>query len=202
MNSIELFIAISLGIGLAAASGFRIFIPPFVYGIAARFDYLPSAIPTSGLQDWMASDIGLIVLGLATLIEIIAYYVPWLDNLLDTIASPAAMLSGVLLMSSSLGDSDPILRWGLSIIAGGSVSGVVQGSTVALRAMSTATTGGLGNPVVSTAEAGACIICTILAVLLPIIALIFVTIGIGFTGRWILKRRQDKMRPVSLVEIP
>ena len=141
MNGVELLIAISLGVGLAAASGFRIFIPPFLYGAAARLDYLPSAIPTSGLQDWMASDIGLVV-GLATIIEIIAYYVPWMDNLLDTIASPAAMLSGVLLMSSSLGDSDPLLRWGLSIIAGGSVSGVVQGSdTVALRAVSTATTG-------------------------------------------------------------
>ena len=121
MNGVELLIAISLGVGLAAASGFRIFIPPFLYGAAARLDYLPSAIPTSGLQDWMASDIGLVVLGLATRIEIIAYYVPWMDNLLDTIASPAAMLTGVLLMSSSLGDSDPLLRWGLSIIAGGSV---------------------------------------------------------------------------------
>lgn len=202
MNGVELLIAISLGVGLAAASGFRIFIPPFLYGAAARLDYLPSAIPTSGLQDWMASDIGLVVLGLATIIEIIAYYVPWMDNLLDTIASPAAMLSGVLLMSSSLGDSDPLLRWGLSIIAGGSVSGVVQGSTVALRAVSTATTGGLGNPVVSTAEAGACIICTILAVLLPIIALILVIFGIGYTGRWLLKRRQAKKNHPSQVEIP
>ena len=202
MNGLELFIAVSLGIGLAAASGFRIFIPPFLYGIAARLEYLPSAIPTSGLQDWMASDIGLVVLGLATLVEIAAYYVPWLDNLLDTIASPAAMISGVLLMSSSLGESDPLLRWGLSIIAGGSVSGLVQGSTVALRAMSTATTGGLGNPVVSTAEAGGCVICTILAVLLPIITLVLVIVGIGFTGRWLLKRRQEKNKSPSLVEIP
>jgi len=202
MNGFELFIAASLGIGLAAASGFRIFIPPFLYGAAARLDYLPSAIPTSGLQDWMASDIGLVVLGLATLIEIIAYYVPWLDNLLDTIASPAAMLSGALLMSSSLGDSDPLIRWGLSIIAGGGVSGTVQVSTVALRAMSTATTGGLGNPIVSTAEAGACIICTILAVLLPIIALILVIVSLGFTGRWLLKRRQEGRKSPSLIEIP
>jgi hypothetical protein len=116
------------------------------------------------------------------LIEILGYYIPWIDNLLDTIASPAAILAGVLMMSSTLSDSNPMIQWGFSIIAGGGVSGTVQIGTVATRAVSTATTGGLANPVVSTVEAGACLLCTILALLLPIIALLLVIVLVGYSG--------------------
>ena len=166
MNELDILIASSLGLGLAAASGFRVFIPPFLYGLSLRFDILPISIPMSGISEWIASDIGLIILGAAMIVEILGYYIPWIDNLLDTIASPAAIIAGVMMMSSTLSDTHPALQWGASIIAGGSVSGTIQIGTVATRAASTATTGGIGNPVVSTLEAGACIVCTILAILL------------------------------------
>ena len=182
MNELETLMAVSLGLGLAAASGFRVFIPPFLYGLSLRFDMLPISLPMTGLSEWMASDFGLIILGAAMLIEILGYYIPWIDNLLDTIASPAAILAGVLMMSSTLSDSNPMVQWGFSIIAGGGVSGTVQIGTVATRAVSTATTGGLANPVVSTVEAGACLLCTILALLLPIIALLLVIVLVGYSG--------------------
>ncbi len=182
MNELETLMAVSLGLGLAAASGFRVFIPPFLYGLSLRFDMVPISLPMTGLSEWMASDFGLIILGAAMLIEILGYYIPWIDNLLDTIASPAAILAGVLMMSSTLSDSNPMIQWGFSIIAGGGVSGTVQIGTVATRAVSTATTGGLANPVVSTVEAGACLLCTILALLLPIIALLLVIVLVGFSG--------------------
>jgi len=183
MNELDLLMATSLGLGLAAASGFRVFIPPFVYGLSLRFDMLPIQIPTTGISEWMASDIGLIILGAAMIIEILGYYIPWIDNLLDTIASPAAIFAGVMMMSSTLSDTNPAIQWGASIIAGGGVSGTIQIGTVATRAISTATTGGLGNPIVSTIEAGACIVCTILAILLPIIALILVIVLVGYSGK-------------------
>ncbi len=182
MNELETLMAVSLGLGLAAASGFRVFIPPFLYGLSLRFEMLPISLPMTGLSEWMASDFGLIILGAAMLIEILGYYIPWIDNLLDTIASPAAILAGVLMMSSTLSDTNPMIQWGISIIAGGGVSGTVQIGTVATRAVSTATTGGLANPVVSTVEAGACLLCTILALLLPIIALLLVIVLVGYSG--------------------
>ena len=92
------------------------------------------------------------------------------------------------MMSSTLSDTHPALQWGASIIAGGGVSGTIQIGTVATRAVSTATTGGLGNPIVSTIEAGACIVCTILAILLPIIALLLVILLVGFSGKQVQKR--------------
>ena len=188
MNEFDILVASSLGLGLAAASGFRVFIPPFLYGLFLRIDMVPISIPMTGISEWMASDIGLIILGVEMVVEILGYYVPWIDNLLDTIASPAAIIAGVMMMSSTLSDTHPALQWGASIIAGGGVSGTIQIGTVATRAVSTATTGGLGNPIVSTIEAGACIVCTILAILLPIIALFLVIVLVGFSGKQVQKR--------------
>ena len=101
MNEFDILVASSLGLGLAAASGFRVFIPPFLYGLFLRLDMVPISIPMTGISEWMASDIGLIILGVAMIVEILGYYVPWIDNLLDTIASPAAIapIRGIFTLS-------------------------------------------------------------------------------------------------------
>ena len=162
-------VALCLGLGLSAACGFRVFIPPLAMGIGAR----------AGLMNlgeswaWMSETWVIIVFVVATLLEIFAYYIPWLDNLLDTITTPSAIVAGIIVTSASLDGIDPTLQWILSIIAGGGTAGTIQLGTVATRAVSTATTGGIGNPIVSTVEAGACIFCTILALLLPIICLLY-----------------------------
>ena len=101
-----ILLALSLGLGLAAASGFRVFLPPFLYGLTIRLDYTPIDIPVQGASEWMSSDLGLILLGSAMVLEILAYYVPWLDNLMDSIASPAAMLAGFAMVYSTLGDAN------------------------------------------------------------------------------------------------
>ena len=106
------------------------------------------------------------------------------------------------MMSSSLGELDPVLRWSTSIIVGGTTSGTVQVSTVGIRALSTASTGGLGNPIVSTVEAGACLVCTVLALLLPVLAMMLVVAGLVVGGRWLLRRRsklgEDEAALVSI----
>ena len=135
----------------------------------------------------MASDVGLTVLGAAVVCELLAYYIPWLDNLLDAIASPAAVIEDGLDVVL-FGELDPVLRWSTSIIVGGTTSGTVQVSTVGIRALSTASTGGLGNPIVSTVEAGACLVCTVLALLLPVLAMVLVVAGLVVGGRWLLRR--------------
>ena len=198
MNGMELFLAFSLGLGLAAASGFRVFLPPFLYGLAIRFDYTPLDIPVQGASEWMSSDVGLILLGSAMVLEILAYYIPWLDNLMDTIASPAAMISGIVMLSSTLVETDPFVQWSLSIIIGGGVSGTIQIGTVSIRALSTMTTGGIANPLISTVEAGACAVCTILAILLPLLALIFSLIALIFSVKYILNRKQNLANEPSI----
>ena len=166
MEILEIILSLSLGLGLAAACGFRIFIPPLMMGLGSRFDLYE----LEGSFIWVGEDWAIAVFAIATLLEIGGYYVPWIDNLLDTVATPAAVIGGIFVTSASLeGDVDPSIQWILATIAGGSTAGVIQLGTVATRAVSTGMTGGLGNPIVSTLEALASIICILLSFFLAII---------------------------------
>ena len=166
MDILEIILSLSLGLGLAAACGFRIFIPPLMMVVGSRFDLYD----LEGSFIWVGEDWAIAVFAIATLLEIGGYYVPWIDNLLDTVATPAAVIGGIFVTSASLeGDVDPSLQWILATIAGGSTAGVIQLGTVATRAVSTGVTGGLANPVVSTLEALASIICILLSFFLAIV---------------------------------
>ena len=166
MEIVEIILSLSLGLGLAAACGFRIFIPPLMMGVGNRFDLYE----LEGSFVWMGEDWAIVVFAIATLLEIGGYYVPWIDNLLDTVATPAAVIGGIFVTSASLeGDVDPSIQWILATIAGGSTAGVIQLGTVATRAVSTGVTGGLANPIVSTLEALASIICILLSFFLAIV---------------------------------
>ena len=166
MEIVEIILSLSLGLGLAAACGFRIFIPPLMMGVGNRFDLYE----LEGSFVWMGEDWAIVVFAIATLLEIGGYYVPWIDNLLDTVATPAAVIGGIFVTSASLeGEVDPSIQWILATIAGGSTAGVIQLGTVATRAVSTGVTGGLANPVVSTLEALASIICILLSFFLAIV---------------------------------
>ena len=168
----ETLIGVFIGIALSAACGFRVFVPLFVLGIAGRVGHVPLA----GDFHWITSTVALIALGTATVVEIVAYYVPWLDHALDTIATPAAVLAGVLATASVIGDLPPAVRWGLAIIAGGSAAGTVQGATVLARLKSGTMTAGLANPVVATAELAGSVVMSILAVLAPLIAVALIVV--------------------------
>lgn len=142
---LAIFISFCLGIGLSASAGFRVFLPLFVLSLAARFGF-----DLNAEWDWVGSWTAIITLGVATFFEIVAYYIPWVDNILDSIAIPLAGVAGTLLMALSLGDVDSeVLQWGLAIIAGGGTATSIKGATASGRLASTATTGGLGNFTVS-----------------------------------------------------
>lgn len=162
----ETLTSILLGIGLSAATGFRIFVPFLVTSIAALTGYLP----LSPAFEWIGTYPALIAFSVATVLEIAAYYVPWLDNILDTIATPAAFIAGAILMVAVLSGLTPLVKWALAIIAGSGAAGIVQTGTTVTRAASTTTTGGIANPVVSTVEAGSSFGLSILAIFIPLFA--------------------------------
>jgi len=179
---------IVVGIGLAAACGFRVFIPLLVAGIAVaanKWQVTPS-------MEWIGSWPALLAFGTATGLEIASYYVPWLDNALDTVATPAAIVAGTLTSAAFITGMDPMSQWALALIAGGGTAGTVQVMSVGVRAVSTATTGGLGNPVVSTVEAGAATALSIVAIVAPILAGLFVLVLFVMLFRWIARRRATK----------
>lgn len=175
----EHVLAIVVGIGLAASCGFRVFAPLLVVSLVARAGYLNLSDGFSWLNSWPA----VTALSLATVIEVAAFYVPWLDNALDTLASPAAVIAGTLLFAASVTQLDPLLQWSLAIIAGGGSAALVQGSTVATRGASTLTTAGLGNFLVNTAETAAGFLFPLLAIFVPLLALalLIATIAAAYT---------------------
>ena len=188
----ELILSILLGFGLSAAVGFRIFVPFFCAGLAAYNHWLD--LPQS--VAWMGSLPALLAFGVATLVEVVGYYVPWLDNLLDTIATPAATVAGALMMGSFVADIDPLLKWTLAIIAGGGTAGIISAGTAALRATSTVATGGVGNSLVATGELGSATAVSFLAIFLPIAAAIVVVVLVGLAVRFVYRKlRRTKLRP-------
>jgi hypothetical protein len=125
----------------------------------------------------------------ATLFEIAGYYIPWIDNLLDTIASPASIAAGTVITASFITGMDPWLQWLLGVIAGGGAAGAVQATTVVARASSTVTTGGLGNPIVASVETSGAFLGSALSILVaPFAIALFVLLLVG--GVWIWWRRR------------
>jgi len=181
---------VALGLGLAAACGFRVFVPLLLAGLAAHFGRLPLA----GGFEWLGSTPALITFGSATILEIGAYYVPWLDHALDLGATPAAVLAGMVAAAAVLIDLPPLLKWTVTIIGGGGAAGLVQGSTVLLRLKSTALTGGMANPLLSTLELFGAVGITLLALVLPLVGLVVVLLLLLLvfrtTGRLLFGRRQ------------
>ena len=187
MNEYDFVIALCMGIGLAAASGFRVFLPPFLLSIGVRADTVKVDLTNSSLE-YFDSNIAVILLGVATIAELAAYYVPWVDNLLDSIASPAAIIAGAGMTAVVLEGSDPVIQWSLAIIAGGGVTAAVQGATVVTRGVSTAITAGVGNPVVSTGENIASLILSILAIVLAPLAAVLVVILLAMIVNRMMKK--------------
>jgi len=161
----ETILAVTTGIGLSAACGFRVFVPLLALNLAAMYGYLNLA---PGF-DWIGGYFAAIAFALATILEIMAYYIPWLDNIMDAIASPVSIIAGTIATASVITDLPPFVKWTLAIMAGGGIAGIIQGATTTLRAKSAFFTGGPGNTHIATAELIAAAIVTLLAIVIPLI---------------------------------
>jgi hypothetical protein len=178
MSTFDLTMSIVLGVGLAAATGFRVFLPMLILSGAAYTGHL--SLDESFA--WLGTPAALTMLGVAAIVEIVAYYVPGVDNLLDTLATPGAFIAGTVVSAAVMTDLPPMVKWTAAVIAGGGVAGLMQGITVMLRTKSTVLTGGLGNPVIATAELGSAALVSLLALAAPLAALaaviLFLWLGI------------------------
>lgn len=161
----EIITAIAIGIGLSASCGFRVFVPMLIASIAAKMNIFPV---TEGFQ-WLASWPAIISFGTATAAEILAYYIPFVDNLLDTITTPLAVGGGTILLTSVLPIDNELLRWVSGFIFGGGAAATVQGGTVLTRLASSKFTAGTGNAVVATGEHAAAFGTSVLSLFIPLL---------------------------------
>ena len=179
MSGFELPLSVVLGVGLAAATGFRVFLPMLVVSAAAYFGHLP----LSDSFAWLGTGPALTMLSVAALVEILTYYIPGVDNLLDTLATPAALVAGTIVSAAVMTDVPPMVKWTAAIIAGGGVAGLTQGATAIVRANSTVFTGGIGNFIIATAELVGALLVSLLALAAPLAALAVVILFL-----WLMMR--------------
>ena len=190
MSGMDTAVSIALGIGLAAAVGFRVFVPLLVASIAAYTGHLH-------LDDhfaWLGSITAITMLGVAAVVEILAYYIPAVDNVLDTLTAPLALVAGTIVSAAVITDLPPLIKWSAAVIAGGGAAAITQGVAALVRAKSTTFTAGLGNPVVSTAEMVASVAVSLLALLAPLLTLALVAAFCWFTAR-LVRRYLRNGRP-------
>ena len=190
ISNLDLALSVALGVVLAASTGFRVFLPALIAGAAAYTGHLPV---DEGFA-WLATPFALTMLGVASLVEIVAYYVPGLDNLLDTLATPAAFIAGTILAAAVMTDLPPVVKWAAAIVAGGGAAGLTQGVTTMLRAKSTVFTGGTGNPVIATAELGGALLVPLLALAAPFVAVVLAAVLLWLAIRLIRRLRQGAHR--------
>lgn len=173
-------LSLCVGVALSAACGFRVFIPMLCLSVAAKLGWVGFDEGFAWIGSWPA----LIAFALATALETGAYYVPWLDNALDTIKAPAAMLAGTIATAGFLADVDPLLQWSCAVIAGAGTAGMTSLGMAGVRVVSTAATGGFGNFLVATFEWVASLCLAVLAIVVPVAAALLTLVALAFLGRY------------------
>jgi hypothetical protein len=183
---LNILISIATGVALAAAAGFRAFVPLLAAGLAIHFGWVE---PARGF-DWLGEPVVLVALGVATAAEIAAYYVPGVDHVLDLIGAPVAIAAGIVAAAGVMVGLPDWLRWLTAIGAGGAVATAGPAFNAVGRAKTGAASGGIGNPAYSTAELAGSVIISGLAFMLPVIALILL---IALAAWWLQRRRRHRV---------
>jgi hypothetical protein len=189
VSTLDVALSVALGLGLATAVGLRVFLPLLVTSIAAYTGHLHLADNFV----WLGTLPALIMLGVAAFAEVLAYYIPAVDNLLDVIATPTALVAGTLVSGAVITDLPPALKWATAIIAGGGAAGITHGLTAVLRAKSTVLTGGLANSAVATAEVAGSLLLTTLALTVPFLALAVAALLCWLAVRFLRKVRRGRL---------
>jgi hypothetical protein len=192
----EALIAVTIGIGLAAASGLRVFLPLLVAGLAARYGALPLS---EGFQ-WLSSTGALIALSTASVLEVAAYSIPGLDHLLDLLAGPVALVAGVIASAAVMVHLPPAVMWPLAIVGGGGVALSTKLTSALLRAKTGVVTGGLANPIVATSETAAAVAISVFAIVIPLICFFGVMALIFWMSRQVRRRINRRVTPKAPIE--
>ena len=190
--AMETAIGICMGIGLAAACGFRVFVPLLVLSLGAN----AGLVHLSHEMAWLSSSPAVIALAVACIVEIAAYWVPSIDHALDAIASPAAVVAGTLAATSQMGDMGPALTWVAGAVAGGTTAAAAQTMNVGARGVGTVATAGIFNPFISAVQSVLSVVVSVLSIVVPVFAAV---IGLGIMVFVVRKiARLVSSRPVGV----
>lgn len=192
MDYFQLILALCMGISLSAACGFRVFVPLLAVSLSVRYGGL-------GVNDtfaWVGTDAALICLSVATVVEVLAYYLPVVDHALDVVNTPLALIAGSIITCGLLPDMPDFAQWGIGIVGGAGAAGVIQAGTATLRGVSSATTATVGNPILATLENILSVLGSILAIVVPVVAVIGLLIVLYVVYRIIRRLRRRRAQSI------
>ena len=182
----EFLPALALAIALAASAGLRAWLPLLLAGGLARLGVLDLG-PSF---QFLGSNKALFIFGAATLVEVVGDKIPAVDHALDVIGTPLRPAAGALLAASVLGTvADPLTAIVLGTAVGAPSALVPHAAKSALRAASTAATGGLANPLLSLLEDAISIVTFVAAVLVPVLVVCALGLTLVLASRWLRRRR-------------
>jgi len=182
----EFLPALAMAIALAASAGLRAWLPLLLASVLARLGVLDLG-PSF---QFLASNKALLVFGVATAIELVGDKIPAIDHALDAIGTPLRPAAGALLAASVLGTvSDPLTSIVIGTAVGAPSALVPHAAKSALRAASTAATGGLANPLLSVLEDVISVVTFVLAVLAPVLVVALLGLTLYLAARWLRRRR-------------
>jgi hypothetical protein len=164
----EIMFSLLVGLGLSATSGFRLFVPFLIMSIASLTGLLELA---PGFA-WIGTYPALAAFAAATVIELAAYFSPYVDNLLSIISAPVAVIAGTVITASVFFETGPMLTWAVAAIAGGGTALAGKTASATMHAGSTTLTGGFANPVLSSLESAFSIALAVVAILVPVLVVI------------------------------
>jgi hypothetical protein len=177
-----------IGIALSATSGFRVFVPFLVLSAANLAGWLELGESFA----WIGTYPALVMFAVATLVEILAYFIPWVDNVLNVISVPASLVAGTILTYAVIGSLNPALAWVISIIGGGGASLLTRAVSNIVHAGSAAASGGVANPAVSLVESAGTVALSVLAIVVPIIVILSFLLLISWARKHWLRLRPKK----------
>src|SRR5699024_3209885 len=189
----DMLISILICIGLAASAGLRVFLPMLILSVFAKLEWIELAAKF----DWLDSNPALIMLSVATIIEMISLYIPIVDQFLKTIATPLAAASGVLLTIAMIGDMDPLFSCSFVVFGGGTIAVVTQLVLLTLRWITTFIIFGIGNIFYNFLEGLLSIVLIILSIIFPFFVLFFIGVVIYLFIKFFIKRNKLKGGAVS-----
>lgn len=186
----ELVLNVLIGVGLAATCGFRVFVPLLVMGVANKVGYLELS---QGFA-WIGSYPAIIIFSVATVVEVTAYFIPFVDNLLNTISIPISAVAGIVVTAAVITDISPILQWTLAIIAGGGAASVTSLVSNGAHNTSTVFSAGVANPVVSAGETVLSVVMAILSILVPVFAVLLIIMMIILVSRMVSRFKNRRFK--------
>lgn len=183
-----------LGLGLAAAAGLRAFLPLLLLGLAARFELF--GVSLNDKAEWLGSDAALITLAIATAFELAADKVPFLDHALSALGTVTRPVAAVIAAGSVFAGVDPIVAAVAGIVIGAPTALAFHAAQSGTRVASTATSGGLLNPVVSIVEDMQAVLTAGLALVFPLLVPVLLALLLWAIWRLVTAVR-TRLRPAA-----